>query len=62
VQPSLSRIVAGRAADAGLDTLVWNQMSDAGLRMPSETYLVEVVANGADGSCCRAVTPLTLTR
>jgi hypothetical protein len=59
---SVRRIVAERAASTGMNSLVWNQMSDAGLKVPSGTYLVEVVANGADGSSSRAVTPLTLNR
>jgi hypothetical protein len=52
----------GRDCAAGANTLLWNATSDAGLRVPSGAYLVEVVARTPDGSQARAVTTVRLSR
>jgi len=48
--------------EAGPNTLLWNAMSDMGLRAPAGMYLVEVEANADDGSRARVVVPLRLNR
>jgi Tol biopolymer transport system component len=47
-----------RDCEAGTNTLLWNAHSDQGLPVPNGTYLVEVVANTAEGAEARAVAPL----
>ena len=42
--------------EAGTNTLLWNAQTDGGPRVPSGTYLVELVARGEDGSQARGLT------
>ncbi|MBM3502202.1 MAG: hypothetical protein FJX74_26420, partial [Armatimonadetes bacterium] len=56
------RLVTDRAAVAGVNRLIWNATSDAGLRVPSGVYLVEITARGTDGSSSRALTSVRLDR
>ena len=35
--------------------LAWDAQSDAGLRVPNGTYLIEVAAKGPDGAASRAL-------
>lgn len=48
--------------EAGTNTLVWNAQTDGGLRVPSGTYVVEVVARAEDGSQVRGLTRVTVQR
>ncbi len=51
-----------RDCEAGTNTLVWDARSDAGLKVPAGTYLVEITSKTADGSASRAITTLRLGR
>jgi len=55
-------VTPGQECAAGLNTLVWSGVSDAGLRVPSGVYLVEVRATSASGEASRALAPLRLAR
>jgi flagellar hook assembly protein FlgD len=52
----------GRACAAGTNTLLWNARSDAGVAVPSGTYLVEITARGAHGAQTRAIRTVRLSR
>jgi hypothetical protein len=43
---------------AGVQTLLWNGMSNSGAKAPAGVYVVEAVAKGKDGRCSRATTML----
>jgi len=53
-------LVADRPLEAGLQTLLWNRQSDAGLAVPDGTYLIRVTARSADGSQSSAIVTLSL--
>lgn len=55
-------ICRNRPCAAGLTSLVWNAMSDRGLRAPNGAYLIEVGARGAEGQQVRQVTTVQLRR
>ena len=55
-------ICTARACEAGPNTLLWNAQSDAGLAVPSGTYVVEVVARAADGPQARGLARVVLRR
>lgn len=55
-------ICSSRECADGASTLLWDAGSDSGLRVPNGTYLVEVMAKGADGSQARTVTPVMIRR
>jgi len=50
------------ACSAGRNTLLWNAHSDAGLRVPKGSYLVEVTVRGADGTTSRALQVVVIGR
>jgi hypothetical protein len=52
----------GKAFAAGAGTLLWNARSDTGLSVPGGTYLIEITARAADGSCSRALATVRLSR
>jgi hypothetical protein len=56
------RVASRRSCEAGQNTLLWNGCADSGLRVPSGTYLIQITANGNDGSSSQALVPLRLTR
>ena len=58
----IKTICTARDGEAGANTLLWNAMSDDGLRVPSGVYLVEIEARGAGGSQSRALTQVRLLR
>ncbi len=43
-------LCADQACEAGMNTLVWNALSDRGLRVPSGTYLIRITARAGDGA------------
>ena len=49
-----------RPCGPGTNTLLWDARSDQGLRVPSGSYLAEVIANAPDGSSCRALQTLVM--
>jgi hypothetical protein len=53
-------LCAGRACEAGTNTLLWNAQSDAGLRVPNGTYLVRVTARTDSGATFHAVRTVAL--
>lgn len=46
--------------EAGVQSLVWNGKSNAGTKVPAGTYLLEAVANCADGTSAKAMASLAL--
>jgi hypothetical protein len=58
----VATICHDRVCDAGLNTLVWDGLSERGLGAPAGVYLVEVSALGNEGQRQHAVTRLRLTR
>ena len=56
------RTLASLAAQQGLNTLVWDGTSGAGLAAPDGTYLVEIAATAPNGTQARALAPLHLGR
>jgi hypothetical protein len=58
----IKTIAPGRECEAGLNTVTWTGMSDAGLRVPAGRYLVEVRARSAEGSESRAIAAVGLGR
>ena len=48
--------------EAGMHTLLWGGQSALGTKAPPGTYLIELVANSAEGRQARALTPLRLGR
>jgi serine protease len=55
-------LARARQCEAGLNSLLWDSRSDAGLMAPAGTYLVHVQALGSDGAESRAMAILTLRR
>ncbi len=58
----IRQLVTEAAAKAGTNSLIWNAMSDQGLRAPNGTYLVRVVAHTASGQTSSVLTQLRLGR
>jgi hypothetical protein len=54
----VSTLSTGRRYEAGTHTLLWNGLSDGGLRVPSGMYLIELNARTEDGSQARRLAPL----
>jgi hypothetical protein len=59
---TVATVSRDRAADPGLQRIVWPGRSDSGTQAPSGTYLVRVVACTRDGDQASAVGALTLNR
>jgi len=51
-----------QACTAGTNTLLWDARSDAGLRVPNGTYLIQVTAKGPAGATSRALQSLVVGR
>lgn len=51
-----------RNCEAGTSKLLWNGMSDQGLRVPNGTYLVEVSAKAEDGAQARRLARVRIQR
>jgi len=51
-----------QACVAGTNTLLWDARSDAGLRVPNGTYLIQVTAKGPAGATSRALQSLVVGR
>ncbi len=51
-----------KECEAGTNTLLWDAQNDSGLAVPNGTYLVEVMAKGADGRQARALGQVRLNR
>ncbi len=58
----IGTVTSGQDCAAGLTTLVWSGLSDAGLQAPNGLYLVEVNARADAGSQSRALTTIRLQR
>ncbi len=56
----VATVARDRAADVGLQRLVWSGRADTGLRVPAGPYLVEITARSAGGSQARALTTVRL--
>ena len=56
------RLATDQAASAGLNTLVWDGLSDTGLRAPPGMYLVSLSSKAPSGAVSRAVTSLPTGR
>jgi hypothetical protein len=50
------------AGSAGLNTLLWDGKSDAGLGVPAGQYVIEVTAHAADGQQARVLASVQLRR
>ncbi|MBM3498482.1 MAG: hypothetical protein FJX74_07395, partial [Armatimonadetes bacterium] len=55
-------LATDRAVTAGVNVLLWNGLSDAGLRAPAGAYLVRVTAHAGDGGSSSSVALLGLGR
>jgi hypothetical protein len=55
-------LCCGKPFAAGLNSLLWNAMSDAGLAAPNGMCLIEVTARGADGSRSTALVSVRISR
>ncbi|HJN13901.1 MAG TPA: FlgD immunoglobulin-like domain containing protein, partial [Armatimonadota bacterium] len=51
----IKTICTASDCEAGANTLIWNAMSDTGLRVPNGIYLVEVTARNEDGGQSKAL-------
>ncbi|MBM3476583.1 MAG: hypothetical protein FJX75_25190 [Armatimonadetes bacterium] len=51
-----------RACSAGLNTLLWDGRTDAGLAAPAGAYIVQVQARAVNGAAARTLAPLRLGR
>jgi len=51
-----------QACVAGTNTLLWDARSDAGLRVPNGTYLIQVTAKGPAGATSRALQAVVIGR
>jgi hypothetical protein len=55
-------LIADRQTAAGAQVLTWDARNDAGVRVPSGTYLLQLTARAADGQMVRRVLPLNAAR
>ena len=46
--------------EAGVHSLLWNEKSRTGTRVPAGTYILQVSTNTADGTSAQALTSLQL--
>jgi hypothetical protein len=58
----IKTICTAKACEAGTNTLLWNAMSDGGLRVPNGVYLVDVAARTDDGGQSKALTQVRVGR
>jgi len=56
------RLCRARDCEAGSNTLLWNATSGTGLPVPNGMYLIEVLANKADGTRTRGLTQVRVSR
>jgi flagellar hook assembly protein FlgD len=56
---SMSR---GRAENAGVNTVIWNKRMTDGTAVAPGNYLVEIIAETADGQRVRVTRPVVVTR
>jgi flagellar hook assembly protein FlgD len=52
----------GRAEAAGVNTVTWNKRDSAGRAVAPGNYIVEIVAETADGQRVRVTRPVIVTR
>jgi flagellar hook assembly protein FlgD len=53
---------AGRAAEAGINQMVWDMKDDSGRSVSGGTYQLQIVAQTDDGELTRSIVPLIVTR
>lgn len=56
------QIGASALRSAGTQQIVWDGKNQAGVSLPSGSYLIEIRADGADGQVARVLVPVVLTR
>ena len=55
-------VASGQECGAGLQTLIWSGVSDAGLRVPNGLYVVELSGKSASGSQTQALATVRIGR
>jgi len=58
----VATVCRARDCAAGANRLLWDAMSDQGLRVPDGVYLIEVVAAAPDGTQSRALAQVSIRR